>query len=76
MPIQIYKLNYDFYFELDEGYHEEGGSPQLNEDGEQFVLVWNDEAFSSRSDPTFGGLTLKEAMATAENIVKQSIQWD
>ena len=74
MPIQIYRLDYDFHFELDEGYNEEGSSPQLNEEGDQFVIVWDDEVFSSGSDPTFGGLTLKEAIETAESIVKQSIQ--
>ncbi len=76
MPVRIYKLNYDFYFEMDRGYHDEGQRPELNEFGEQFVILWTDAPFSRIADPTLGGLTLDTAKATAESIVQQKIQWE
>jgi hypothetical protein len=76
MPVQIFSINFDFYFELDRGYNEEGKKPYLNEFGEQYVIAWHDEKFFSRNgNVALGGLTLREAIQSAENVVKQKIQW-
>ena len=49
-PVRIFALNYDFYYDLDEGYLEERQHPLLNDQGEQYVVVWHDEPFFSASD--------------------------
>jgi hypothetical protein len=30
MPVQIFAINFDFYYELDEGYHEDNQVQELN----------------------------------------------
>jgi|KBSSwiS6_1023812.scaffolds.fasta_scaffold07866_3 hypothetical protein len=76
MPIQIFAINFDYYFELDRGYKEEGEGPDLNEVGEQYVIAWHDEKFFSKNgNVAFGGLNLDEAIKSAEDVVKQKIQW-
>ena len=75
--VRIYELNFDFYFELEEGYHEEGEKPKLNEEGLQYVITWNEiDEFSFHSDPSEGGLTIKEAIENAERITQQQIKWN
>lgn len=76
MTVQIFTINYDYYFELDKGYHNEGEDPQLNDNGEQFVIAWHgDKFYSANQNVSFGGLTLDEAIQTAENTVRQKINW-
>lgn len=75
--VRIYELNFDFYFEIDKGYHEEGEKSTLNKKGLQYVITWDEiDEFSFRSDPSEGGLTLEEAIATAEKITQQKIKWN
>ncbi|HEV8283555.1 MAG TPA: hypothetical protein VGQ09_04555 [Chitinophagaceae bacterium] len=74
MPIQIFAINFDYYFELDIGYNEEGEGPYLNEFGEQYIIAWHNEKFFSRNgNVALGGLTLGDAVQSTENVVKQKI---
>ena len=74
-PVRIFALNYDFYFHLDEGYHNEGEKPELNNQGEQYVAVWHSEPFFSASDfPSNGFMSLQEAKNYAESVV-QKVDW-
>ena len=74
--VRIYELNFDFYYELDYENLDPGEEIYLNAEGMQFVITWDEiDEFSFKSDPTVGGLTLDEAILTAENIVKQKIRW-
>jgi hypothetical protein len=74
-PVRILALNYDFYFELDEGYLEEGQEPELNKQGEQYVVVWHNEPFFSASDfPSNGFMTVADAKKYAESVVRK-IDW-
>jgi hypothetical protein len=73
-PVRVFALNYDFYFDLDEG-HCEGQRPELNSQGEQYVVVWHDEPFFSASDfPSNGFMTVAEAKNYAKSVV-QKIEW-
>ena len=76
MPVKIFKLNFDFYYELDKDEFPDLDPPILNSEGMQYVICWKDNNnFSFRSDPTEGGLTLADAISKAESIVKQRIVW-
>ena len=77
MTVQVFAINYDYYYEMDkqEGCLEEGQEPELNQDGEMYMVIWHDDKYFSFAGSTdFGGLTLDEAKASAERVVKQ-IKW-
>lgn len=76
MTLQIYKLNYDFWFDMDEGFHEEGVTEELNENGEQYVILNNCPTFIERTDfPFHISLDLEEAKNYAEKTVEQKLNW-
>jgi len=75
MFVEIFALNYDYYFDLDRGYNDEGQQPELNSRGEQYVVIWSDESFFSASGfPSNGFMSVQEAKKYAEEIVKH-IEW-
>lgn len=41
MPVQIFAINYDYYYEIGkaDGFIEKGYKPELNEQGEQYILI-------------------------------------
>ena len=74
MTIQIYKLNYDFFYDLDEGYNDE--VEDLNDAGEQFVVFNNCPDFDKRAGfPLFTSLSLDEAKNHVEKTIKQRLNW-
>jgi len=76
MPVQIFALNFDFYYDLDEGHHDESQTPQLNDHGEQYVVVWYDGNFFNSPDfPSTGYMTLTQAKNYAASVV-QGIEWN
>ena len=77
MTIQIFKLNYDFYYDQDEGYNDENEVPNLNENGEQFVILNNCPNFlDMKSFPIFVGFTMEEAKIKAEEILNRKLSWN
>jgi len=74
MAVQIFALNFDYYFDLDEGYHDEGAKPELNDQGLQYVIIWKEGNFFDHPDPSNGFLTLQDAKDYAETVVKY-ITW-
>lgn len=76
MTVQIYKLNYDFFYDLDEGYHNAGEIENLNQEGEQYVVLFNCSTFKNRNDfPFFTSLNLEDAKSYAEKTVNQKLNW-
>ena len=78
MTVQIFAINYDYYFEMDkvDGVLEKGQEPELNEQGELYMIAWHDVKYFSFAVTTeFGGLTLDKAKTAAENTIKQKIEW-
>lgn len=74
--VRIYELDFDFYYVLDYENLDPGEKINLNKDGFQYVITWNDmDEFSFHSDPSEGGLSLAEAISTAERITQQKIKW-
>jgi hypothetical protein len=74
-PVRIFALNYDFYFELAEGYHDDAAKPELNSQGEQYVVVWHNEPFFDAPDfPSNGFMNVTAAKDYAESVV-QKVKW-
>ena len=74
-PVRMFALNYDFYFDMNEGYHVDGEKPELNSQGEQYVVVWHNEQFFSAPDfPSNGFMNVADAKNYAECVVKK-IEW-
>ena len=78
MPVQVFAINYDYGYEMDkaDGRLEPGDEKYLNENGEQYVVIWGDKPYYSGSLQTREGgyLTYDEAVAKAESMVGQ-INW-
>jgi len=76
MKVQIFKLNYDFFFDQDEGFRDDSEVPELNEIGEQYVLLNNVEVFDFRnSSPWHTSINLEEAKKYAEETLQQKLNW-
>ena len=76
MNIQFFKLNYDFWFDLDEGYHDSGEKEKLNQDGEQYVVLNNCPTFKDMKEfPFYTSLNLEDAKSYAETTVNQKLNW-
>lgn len=76
MTMQIYKLNYDYWYDMNEGYHMEGETENLNENNEQYVLFNNSPTFEEITEfPFHTSLDLEEAKNYAEKTVEQKLNW-
>jgi len=80
--VMIFRLNYDFYYELEkEGFFDmSNGTPELNEEGHTYLIRWPAKkfiaypgSFTVPSNSLF--LTLEGAIDEAEQIVQQPIKW-
>lgn len=75
--IQIYKLNYDYFYHQDEGYNDENEKPNLNEFGEQFIVMKNSPDFENKIGfPFHTSLDLEEAKKYVETILDQKLNWE
>ena len=76
MTVQIYKLNYDFYYEMNEG-HNDQEKPNLNESGEQFIVFNNSPEFKDITGfPFHTSLDLLEAKNYVEKTINQKLNWE
>jgi hypothetical protein len=78
-PVQLFAIKNDYGYEIakGDGVLEEGEQPKLNESGEQYMIAWTDcGCFDTNMQLRFGGLTVKSAIETAEELVSQKIRWD
>lgn len=78
----IFRLNYDFYYELEksDGLGISDETPRLNREGYTYLIQWPIEEFvvnpGSFSVSTGNqSLSLVDAIRYAEQIVQQSIEW-
>ncbi|MBS1538677.1 MAG: hypothetical protein JST20_13120 [Bacteroidetes bacterium] len=74
MTVQIYKFNYDFFYDLDEGYNE-GQVKELDENGEQYAVYNNCPVFNKMVYPFHISLDLEEAKKYVEKTIKQKLSW-
>jgi hypothetical protein len=77
--VKIFALNYDYNYEIAKADDqlEELEKPELNENGEMFMIKWGNGSFSDKDLVTkeYGGLDLNSAINKAENIVHGKIEW-
>jgi hypothetical protein len=75
--VQIYKLNYDYYYDLDEGFNDEGEVPELNENGEQYAVFNDSPKFDGNSPfPFYTTLNFNDAKSYTEKILNQKLSWN
>jgi hypothetical protein len=80
--VQIFALNYDFNYEYQTMYNYPGQKPNLNPQGEQYVLWWNERPFFTQRNkdgiefPGIGGFSPQEAKEAGMKSAKQEIIWD
>jgi hypothetical protein len=74
MAVQIFALNFDFYYDLYYSDRNEDAKPELNEHGFQYVAIWKEGSFFDNPDPSNGFMTLQDAKDYAESVVKH-IAW-
>jgi hypothetical protein len=74
MIVQIFALNFDFYFDLDYDDRDEAATPELNDQGIQYVVIWKAGNFFDHPDPSNGFMTLQDAKEYAESVVKH-VAW-
>ncbi|WP_157886931.1 hypothetical protein [Hymenobacter sp. PAMC 26628] len=76
--VMIFRINYDVYYEIekDEGLDMSDDTPDLNEQGESYLIRWPRQDFAENSGSfTVGGLTLNSAIEIVERTVSQKIDW-
>jgi hypothetical protein len=73
--VVISVINYDVWFEMDKEFNESDEKPNLNENGEMYMIEWFDAFFTKRESWVAGELHLEETTQQAENIVQQKIKW-
>ena len=74
MTFYIFKLDYDYWYDMDEGYNDE--TENLNENGEQYVILNNCPIFKDKNEfPFHTSLSLEEAKSYAEKTVEQKLNW-
>ena len=74
MTVQIFALNFDYYFDLDFYDRDEDEKPELNDQGIQYVAIWKEGNFFDNPDPSNGFITLQDAKNYAESVVKH-VAW-
>ena len=73
----IKAINYNFWFETekDDGFDMECEEPNLNENGEMYMINWTDHSFKEIVSFTVGYLDLESTISLAEFIINQKINW-
>ena len=78
----IFRLNYDFYYELEksDGFDMSDETPELNNEGHTYLLKWPVKDFIAQPSSfsvlfSSQALSLEGAMERAEQIVQQPIEW-
>ncbi|GJM60746.1 hypothetical protein [Persicobacter diffluens] len=78
--VQIFALNYDYYYEIAKADNqiEPNEKPELNENGESFMIKWGNGEFSVKDlcAKEYGGLDLDSAIEKAERKVQGKIDWN
>lgn len=75
--VSIVAINYDYWYELEksDGLNMGDERPNLNDNGEMYMIHWFDADFNNRESFSVAGLTLEEAIKRAEVITAQKIEW-
>jgi hypothetical protein len=78
MPVSIWKLNYDCGYEIDvaDALMEKGQKPEILDGGEWYMVRFDDmDNWSYSGAEPFGGRTLEEAKAAAEEKLPSKVTW-
>ena len=75
--VRIVAINYDYWYDLEEsdGFDMSEEEPELNEQGEMYMIEWLNVSFTKQESFSVGLLDLSETIELAQSIVKQPIEW-
>jgi hypothetical protein len=75
--VRILAINYDYWYELEEsdGVDMSDEEPELNEQGEMYMIEWTDVTFTKMESFSVGRLELAETLELAQSVIKQPIEW-
>jgi hypothetical protein len=75
--VRILAINYDYWYDLEEsdGFDMTEEEPELNEQGEMYMIEWMNASFTKLESFSVGLLDLAETRELAQSIVKQPIEW-
>jgi hypothetical protein len=79
MTVKIFVLNFDYNYEIAkaDGQLDEGEKPELNEEGEIYMIKWGSGDFFDNDLVTkdWGGFDLNAAIKKAQTKVNSKINW-
>jgi hypothetical protein len=75
--VRILAINYDYWYDVEEsdGFDMSAEEPELNDQGEMYMIEWMNASFTKMESFSVGLLDLVETRELAQFIVKQSIYW-
>jgi hypothetical protein len=75
--VRIVAINYDYWYDVEEsdGFDMSEEEPELNEQGEMYMIEWTNVSFTKKESFSVGLLDLSETLELAQSIVKQPIDW-
>lgn len=75
--VRILAINYDYWYDVEEsdGFDMSAEEPELNEQGEMYMIEWMNASFTKMESFSVGLLDLVKTQELAQSIVKQSINW-
>jgi len=75
--VRILAINYDYWYDLEEsdGFDMSDEEPELNEQGEMYMIEWMDGTFTKMESFSVGRLELAETLELAQSVIKQPIEW-
>jgi len=75
--IIIQAINYDYWYDLEEsdGFDMSDEEPELNEQGEMYMIDWMNASFTKQESFSVGLLDLIATVELAQSIVKQPVEW-
>jgi hypothetical protein len=75
--VLIQAIPYDYWYELEksDGLDMSGEVPELNEQGEMYMIAWMNAQFTQQESFTVGRLAVTATMELASAIIQQPIDW-
>lgn len=73
----VQAINYDYWYDLEasDGFDMSNEEPELNEQGEMYMLEWMNASFTKQESFSVGLLDLQATLELAQSITKQPIKW-
>ncbi|MGI4734897.1 MAG: hypothetical protein ACRYG7_06920 [Janthinobacterium lividum] len=73
----IQAINYDYWYDLEasDGFDMSDEEPELNDQGEMYMIEWMNASFTKQESFSVGLFDLQATVELAQSIIKQPIKW-